>query len=290
MANQDHSGRPPEELPFVAPCRPLQLDAALGWLRAGWQDLRAAPRQSLTYGLIMVLISYGITAMTLWLGNLGLYLGLVSGFVFAGPWLALTLYSISLHVERQEPVSLRRSLGDARQQVGNAMVFAVILTVVFLVWARAATILHVFFPDTGYADLKDLLKALVNLGEWHPQLQGLAWFLGVGTLVGALFSAIVFAASAFSLPMLMDRQVDSVTAVVTSVNAVLRNKPPMLVWASLIGACVLLGLLTAYLAFVVLLPLLGHATWHAYRDTIDASAWPPAFPPGRGEAASMADV
>lgn len=267
---QDHQppregeGQDQAELPFVAPCRQLPLNAALGWLRLGWQDLRAAPRQSLTYGLIMVLISYGISALTWWWGNLGLYLGLISGFVFAGPWLALTLYSISLHVERGEPVSLRRSLGDARQQLGNAMVFAVILTVVFLVWARAATVIHVFFPETG-----------------HPELRDLVWFLSVGTLVGAVFSAIVFAVSAFSLPMLMDRQVDSVTAVVTSINAVLRNKPAMVVWATVIGVCVVGGIVTAYLGFAVLLPLLGHATWHAYRDTIDASQWPEAFPPGR---------
>ncbi|MFA5939008.1 MAG: DUF2189 domain-containing protein [Sinimarinibacterium sp.] len=247
----------PAALPFVAPCRVLSPNAALGWIRLGWHDLRRAPRQSLTYGAVMVSMSYLITAFTWWWGNLGLYLGLISGFVFVGPWLALTLYAISIRLERKEPVSLLQSLGDARQQLGNAMVFAVILTVVFLVWARAATILHVFFPADSARELKDL-----------------AWFLGIGSAVGALFCAIVFAVSAFSLPMLMDRRVDTVTAVVTSVNAVLRNKPAMAVWAMLIVACVIVGLLTAYLAFLVLLPLLGHATWHAYRQTIDASRWP----------------
>ncbi|MFP5340960.1 MAG: DUF2189 domain-containing protein, partial [Gammaproteobacteria bacterium] len=253
-----HESSGANALPFVAPCRRLPAGAALGWLRLGWRDLQAAPRQSLTYGAVMVLMSALISALTWWWGNLGLYLGLISGFVFVGPWLALTLYSISIQVERGEAVSLRRSLGDARRQLGNTMVFAVILTVVFLVWARAATVIHVFFPDTG-----------------TPQLRDLLWFLGIGSAVGALFSAIVFAVSAFSLPMLMDRRVDAVTAVVTSVNAVLRNKPAMAVWAAVIVGCVLLGVLTAYLAFLVLLPLLGHATWHAYRQTIDASRWPP---------------
>jgi len=250
---------PVDELPFVAPCRTLPANAALSWLRQGWHDLRSAPRQSLCYGLIMVAMSYLISFFTWKWGNLGLYLGLVSGFVFVGPWLALTLYSISIHVERNEPVSLLRSLNDARRQLGNAMVFAVVLTVVFLLWARSATVIHVFFPESASYELKDM-----------------AWFLGVGSAVGAVFCAIVFAVSAFSLPMLMDRQVDTITAVITSINAVLRNKPAMLVWAMIIGACVLVGFLTAYLAFAVLLPLLGHATWHAYRDTIDASAWPEA--------------
>lgn len=257
----DHDAATAAPLPFVAPCRILPATAAFGWIRLGWNDLRRAPRQSLTYGLVMVLMGYLITACTWWWGDVALYLGLISGFVFLGPCLALMLYAISIRLERQEPVQLLRSLHDGRQQFGNAMVFALILTVVFLVWARAATIIHIFFPASGAYRLDDL-----------------AWFLGIGSLVGALFCAIVFAVSAFSLPMLMDRKVDTVSAVVTSVHAVLSNKPAMLVWAATIVGCVFIGLLTAYLGFVVLLPLLGHATWHAYRQTIDASAWPAVDP------------
>jgi uncharacterized membrane protein len=104
----------------------------------------------------------------------------------------------------------------------------------------------------------------------------MAGFLGVGSAVGSMFAAIVFAISAFSLPMLIDRRVDTVTAIITSVNAVLRNKPAMLVWALLIAGCVLLGVLTAFAAFVVLLPLLAYATWHGYHQTIDTSDWPEA--------------
>lgn len=247
----------PEPLPMLAECRQLAPGAALGWLRLGWQDLRRAPRQSLGYGLIMLLASWGVSLLTWYWGNLGLYLGVVSGFVFLGPWLALTLYAISLRLQRGLPVSLRASLRDARQQIGGAMVFALVLVVLFLLWARAATVIHVFFP-TGEA----------------PQLADLAWFLGVGSAVGAVFSALVFAVSAFSLPMLLEREVDTITAVVSSVNAVLRNKRAMLVWVMLIGICLLLGVVTGWLAFVVLLPLLGHATWHGYQQTLDASPWP----------------
>ena len=258
MSGQDLPGPlPQDERPFAAPCRRLEWNAAFRWLRCGWSDLTAAPRQSLSYGLLMLAISYGITWATWRFGNIGLYLGLVSGFVFVGPWLALTLYAISRRLERQQPVSLRRSLRDAGRAIGNAMVFAVILTVVFLVWARAATMVHVFFPALHEPSLAQLLP-----------------FLGIGSAVGAVFSAMVFAASAFSLPMLIDRRTDTVTAVVSSVNAVLRNKPAMIVWAGLIVACVIVGALTAWLAFTVLLPLLGHATWHGYRETIDASDWP----------------
>ena len=119
------------EQPFVAPCKTLDFRAPLRWLALGWNDLKRAPRQSIGYGLIMVMVSYLISFLTWRFGNLGLYLGLVSGFVFMGPWLALTLYAISIRLERQEVVSLRASLQDARRQIGAAMVFAVILTVVF---------------------------------------------------------------------------------------------------------------------------------------------------------------
>lgn len=224
----------------------------------GLADLRAAPRQSLCFGLLTVLLSWLVSLAAWHFGNVGLYLGLVSGFVFVGPWLALTLYSISLRLERGQPVTLMRSLKDAASAIGSAMVFAVILVVVMLVWARAANTMYIFFPQIS-----------------EPSLRDMAIFLTAGSAVGALFSTVVFAVSAFSLPMLMDRQADAVTAVVTSVNAVLRNKVSLLVWALIIVACVVIAALTAWLAFIVLMPMLGHATWHAYRETIDAGQWPP---------------
>jgi uncharacterized membrane protein len=248
----------PSELPFVAPCRDLTPAAPWRWLRKGWADLRAAPRQSLGFGLLTVLLSWLVSLAAWRFGNMGLYLGLVSGFVFIGPWLALTLYAISLRLERGQPVTLAGSLRDAGSAIGSAMVFAVILVVVLLVWARAANTMYVFYPQISDPSPRDLLI-----------------FLAAGSAVGAVFSAVVFAVSAFSLPMLIDRQADAVTAVVTSVNAVLRNKVSLLVWALIIVASVAVAALTAWLAFIVLMPVLGHATWHAYRDTIDAEAWPP---------------
>jgi uncharacterized membrane protein len=137
------------------------------------------------------------------------------------------------------------------------MVFAVILMIIFLVWARAVSLTHVFFP----------MRA-------DPDLAELATFLGVGTIVGSLFAAFVFCISAFSLPMIIDRKTDMITAVVTSFNAVLRNKVPMLVWALLIISAVALGVITAFIGLGITLPLIGHATWHAYRETIDSSDWP----------------
>lgn len=252
-----------EGLPFCADHRTLPWNAPLQWLRLGWQDLRSAPRTSISFGLIMVLLSYAITAAAWYLGNLGLYLGVLSGFVFLGPILAMTLYATSARLAGGAPVSIRRSLHDAGRTLSDAAVFALILLVVFLVWARAATMIHVFFPVGGEPDWRDWLT-----------------FLGIGTSVGALFCAFVFMASAFSLPMMLDRRVDTVTAVITSVNATLRNKPAMAFWALCIGGFVAIGTLTGYLGFALLLPWIGHATWHGYKQTIDASPWPSRRPSG----------
>lgn len=253
------NGLPEDTRPFVAPCRSIQTTAPLRWLRKGWRDFRAAPRVSLIYGLIMLALSYLITGAAWAFGNMGLYLSLISGFVFLGPILALNLYGISIQLQQGKSPSLRESVQQVRACIGDALTFTVIMVVVFLVWARAANLIYIFYP----------------VNEWH--LENVLLFFGVGSSVGALFSAIVFTASAFSLPMIMDRETDMVTGVITSANAVLRNKLALFVWACLIGLCLLIGLLTAYLGLVVLLPVLGYATWHAYRECIDAGEWDARF-------------
>lgn len=116
---------------------------------------------------------------------------------------------------------------------------------------------HIFFPIESRPDWTDFAR-----------------FLAIGSAVGAIFAAFTFVDSAFSLPMLANRDVDVVTAVVSSINAVLRNKRVMVLWAALIVALTVLGIITALLGLIVVIPWLGYATWHAYRDAIDVSEWP----------------
>ena len=259
----------PEEMPFVAPCRVLDATAPLRWLRLGWADFARAPRLSFAYGATLMLLSMAIGIFTWRFGTLALYIGLATGFVFVGPVLAVGLYSISRQFESgQEPV-LGYCVREGWDHLRDLLVLGLVLLVVLLVWARAAATMYIFFPDQAHPDVRQLLP-----------------FLGLGSAVGAVFAGIVFAASAFSLPMILDRKVDAITAVVTSVNAVLRNKKPMIVWAALIGLFVVLGFATAFLGYAVLLPVIGHATWHGYRETIDASAWPRNEPLTSGELAT----
>lgn len=260
MENEPSAGGQSEAdgaLPFVAPCRRVPAGAPFRWLAAGWRDMKAAPGQSLGWGLLVLALSWLVSLVALWLGSWVMLLSLLSGFVFIGPLLAIALYAVSWQLEAGRVPTFDRSIGAARTRLGDGMVFALILLVIFLVWARAGSMVHVFFPV-----------------ESRPETIQLVRFLAIGSAVGSIFAAITFAASAFSLPMLMDRKVDTVTAVVTSVNATLRNKPAMVVWLALIVLLTGVGFASAFIGLVVLFPLLGHATWHAYRDVVDASAWP----------------
>ena len=148
------------------------------------------------------------------------------------------------------------SLNEGRAHLRDTLTMGICLLIVLLVWARAATVMNVFGPSTAFPTWRELIP-----------------FLGIESVVGAVFSAMVFAATAFSLPLL-DRRTDAITAVVTSINATLRNKAALFMSGVLIVLAVLIGFATMLRGFIVLLPLIGHATWHAYRATIDASMWP----------------
>ncbi len=241
----------PEIEPLLYPCNKLGLDAPFRWLKLGWQDVKRAPRQSLTYGLGLVLFGYLITWLAWGEGNTVALFTLAMAFILSGPVLAFGLYSISRQLEQGREPRLGICWRESRNHLRNEMLFALVMLVVLLVWARAASMVHVFFP----------------VGE---ELGVLGWleFLAVGSAVGSVFAAIVFSSSVVSLPMMLDRNTDAITSALTSVAAVVQNKGVMVLWAALIGSLMLIGFVTAYIGLVVVLPLIGHATWHAYRETV----------------------
>lgn len=258
MTDNDDQALNRDELPFVAPCRKLSPWAPFGWVKAGVRDLMQAPQQSLAYGLA-VAIMIGTVSLLAWMqGSQWIMFAMLGGFVFLAPLTCVGLYAISAQLERGQPPEMTRSLRAAfKRHFGNEMVFAIVLLVIFLVWARAAVMVSVFFPTDG-----------------SPTIQEMFPYLAFGTLVGAIFAAVTFSASAFSLPMIMHRDVDSITAIVTSVNAVLRNKRTMVVWMTIIVGSLLIGAATAFIGLIVIVPVIGYASWHGYLETIDADAFP----------------
>jgi len=256
----DENGKPEvaDELPFVAPCRQLPAGAPLHWIKLGWQDLCRAPLPSLALGTVMAALVAAMCLLAYLYGSYWFMFAMLAGFVFLAPLTCIGVYAISAQIERGEPVEVMRILRAAgKRYVNDQLVFSLVLLVVFLIWARAASMVHVFFPV-----------------EQDPRMFDLVAYFGIGTLVGAFFTLITFCISAFSLPMIMHRNVDSITAVITSVNAVLRNRAAMLTWVTLIGFGLLLGIATGFVGLIIILPLIGHAVWHAYLETIDASAFP----------------
>jgi uncharacterized membrane protein len=242
--------------PFAVPCKALDMGAPLRWLRLGWRDFRRAPGLSLLFGGVILAVSLGVSAMAWWLGRFALLAALLSGFVFVAPLIAVGLYCVSRAFEQGRTPSLAHSFVLARRVVGQAGVFALVQLVVLMLWSRAGMMVNAFVP--------------VEDGQWLSLLE----FLIIGSAAGSVFAAFTFATAAFSLPMIADRDVDMVTAGISSVNAVLRNKAVMVLWAALIAALTAVGFLTAYLGLVVIMPWLAYAAWHAYRDTLDASRWP----------------
>ncbi len=241
--------------PMFYPSRPLALTDPLDWLRLGWQDFRHAPGLSLAYGGAFVLFGYLIIYLSISAQSYVLLFSLITGFVLVGPAIAVGLYAVSCQLGDNKRPTLGHCLAESRRTIPNVAMFALVLFIVLLLWARAASMVHVFFPmgpDTGLAEI--------------------ASFLAIGSAVGAIFAALTFTVSAFSLPMIMDRDVDVITAVLTSINAVLNNKAAMAFWALLIVLCIGLGLATGLLGLVLALPIIGYATWHGYRHTITAPA------------------
>lgn len=249
-------GLEPSEASFVVPCRQLDARAPFRWLASGWRDLRRAPALSAVFGLVTVVVSLLVSWLAWSLGRFALLAVLLSGFVFIAPLLGVAMYAVSRSLLDGETPRLGSSLQLARRVLGQAGVFALIQLVVMLLWSRAGMMLTVFVP--------------IHEGDPRALLE----YLLIGSLVGSVFAALTFAVAVVSLPLIADRDVDMVTACISSVNAVLRNKGVMALWAVLIALLTALGFATAFIGLGIVMPWLAYASFHAYRDTLDANDWP----------------
>ena len=239
--------------------RNLPAGAALSWLGAGWRDLWRNPAPSLLYGLAVFAVSLIIVGGLFRLGLDYILFPALAGFMVMGPLLAIGLYQKSRAIEQGEPVSLSRMIFVKAASGGQVWYTGAILSLLMLVWMRAAVIIYaLFFGLRPFPGLHDVAAMLFSTPE------GWAMLL-VGTVAGGLFAAFSFAISTFAVPMLLDERVDAFTAMGTSISLVWNNLPVMLAWGAIVLGLFLLSVVTGLLGLIVVFPLLGHATWHSYR-------------------------
>jgi len=254
-------------LPSVAPpiptpnrwARPLNSADPFKWLAQGWQDFKTQPAMSVAYGVAVFLISAALVGGLIALGWDYILFPAFAGFMVVGPILAVGLYAKSRRIEAGKPVCWRNIFFVKPRSGGQILFTGVLLCLLMMVWIRAAVLIYaLFFGLLPFPGLNRIVPMLFTTEV------GLAMLI-VGTAVGGLFAAFSFAISAFSIPMLLNEQTDALTAMGSSMALVWNNLRVLLIWAAIVLALFLLSLATGMVGLIVIYPLLGHASWHAYR-------------------------
>ena len=244
---------------------PVIREVALGqpfiWLARGWADLRANPLPSIFYGACFSLM--GLVQLLVFRFAIDYTSTLTMGFMLAGPFLAIGLYALSRQRELGQASDFRASLVAWRENTGGIGIYVLILTVIFLIWARASLVTFALFESRAMPTWALFVHEVVSFSN----LPFIATFFGVGLI----FASLVFAFSVVSIPYLLDRRADAVTAAAVSVMALVKNPLTMLLWAVIIVLLIGLGMATAYVGLLMTGPLIGHATWHAYRDLVSVT-------------------
>jgi len=254
-----------EASPFNLALRPLGWGEPLRWLAAGWRDFLRCPGIGLFYGACFM--AMGWLLMTVFQHAPAYVLALSAGFLLTGPFFCLGLYQASRHLERGERPDLGDSLLAWDQRTGTLAIFGFVLLVLEMLWGRASLIIFAVSFD-GMPDFKGSLLALLD----PDNLQFIVAYL----LVGGLFAGLIFAVSVVSIPMILDRPTDAISAGLTSLRLVLTQPGVMIFWGLLITLAVVLAMLPWFAGLLVVGPVLGHASWHAYRAAVgpDAEATP----------------
>ena len=236
----------------------LRPSDPIRWLQLGWQDFQRCPRIGLFYGLCFFAMGHALLAV---FQNAPAYvLALSAGFLLMGPFLCLGLYDASKAMQTHDHrPSLRASLQAWQPTKGTMGIFAGVLLILELLWGRASLVVFAVTFNTMPSTEK-LLPQLVN-----PENIG---FLITYTIVGGFFAGLIFITSVISIPMIMDRKTDAVSAGLTSIRACLQNPGVMLIWGAIITLLIGLAMLPVFLGLLVIGPVIGHATWHAYRNIV----------------------
>ncbi|RZQ52433.1 hypothetical protein CWB73_04350 [Pseudoalteromonas phenolica] len=221
--------------------------APFHWLSLAIADMVRAPMLSLIYGLVFTTIPVSILYLIYQLDTHLVILPAAVAFALIGPAFAAGLYDVAWELEKGHKPTLGHSLKSMFRNPAGEWGFAILLMVIMIVWMRLAALVHALYPNVP-----------------NPTFEQLQSFLALGSLIGGILMMGVFAISAFTPQIIMERRVDIMTAVVSSISAVKNNSSAMIVWAFIILILVTLGFATAGIAFIVIMPLLSYASWHGY--------------------------
>jgi uncharacterized membrane protein len=252
-ANHEESASAFPALRRLAPADPLR------WLARGARDFLRAPAIGLFFGGCFVAMGW---ALVLVFESAPAYvIGLSAGFLLVGPFLCMGLYHVSEALERGERPRLLDAAMAWRRKLDTLAIFGVVLLVLEMLWARASLVVFALSFEGSMPDFAGSLKQLVDPKNLEFIL---AW-----TALGGVFAAVIFSVSVVSIPMILDRRTDAITAGLTSIRLVLEQPGVMLLWAAIITFLVVLAMLPGFAGLLVVGPILGHASWHAYRAAVE---------------------
>lgn len=238
---------------------PVRVTDLLHWLAAGARDLRAHPGIAAFYG-----VSFWVMALVLGavFRNKPEYtMSIASGCLLLGPFLAMGLYDVSRRRELDQSPTLGASVTCWENHLRSMSMLILVLIVLELLWGRASLIVFAVFFNTGMPSTSSVVQAVFNPENWE--------FVAAYVVVGGAFAVLVFAVALVSIPMILDRDTDAISAGITSMEVFFNNFAVMLLWGAVITTLVVASMLLPWgLGLLLTGPWLGHASWHAYRGTV----------------------
>lgn len=239
----------------------ISMKAPFCWLAGGWSDLWKAPGPCLAYGLILAVISFGLSYALVTSNAEFWVLALTVGFVFVAPMLAMGLYEAARQIEQGKTPSLREMLYVRSAVRLDLAYLGLFLVVVYLFWGRIAQVVYGLSTYQLHRTTEDFVNFAIGTPDGQTMLM-------TGTVVGGAIAYLTYCTVVVSAPMLLDRNAGVFAAIATSIRCVSENFWPMTLWAVIIAVLILISAATGFIAFIVIFPWLGLATWRAYRALV----------------------
>lgn len=244
--------------------RQLQIADVFASFAAGWRDFTKHSAMGLFFGAIYAVGGLFIVAMLFYFQIPWMIIPVAIGFPLVGPFIAVGLYDISRRTFSGQPVTWRAVLAEVfRQRERQLSWMAFVVLFIFWIWIYQVRLLMALF--LGFR-IPSSLEGFVQLALQTPE--GLT-FLAIGTVVGGILATLLFSVTVISMPMLVEREVDFVTAMLTSLRTVIENPAPMLIFGIIVAGAAVVALVPLFLGLLVVLPVAGHATWHLYRRAVN---------------------